>query len=56
MVKAKTKKQDDTNNREAMTKIHMNPQRANISLQGLNRHVLTVGATLGPYCQIGALN
>ena len=35
--------------------VYMHPQRANISLQGLDRRVLTVGAISGPHSQIGAL-
>ena len=34
----------------------MYPQRATIPLQGLDRHVLTEGAILGPHCQTGALH
>ena len=35
--------------------MYMHPQKANISLQGLNRHALTVGAIKGPHSQIGDL-
>ena len=31
----------------------MHPQRANIPLQGLDRHALTVGAISGPHSQLG---
>ena len=31
------------------------PTRANIPLQGLDRHALTMGAISGPHSQIGAL-
>ena len=34
----------------------MNPQRANIPLQGLDRRVLTVGAISGPHYQMEALH
>ena len=56
--KAKTNKQDDTmvDFRVAMYDIHMHPQTANIPLQGLDRHVLTVGAISGLHCQIGILH
>ena len=33
----------------------MHPQRANIPLQGLDRHALTVGAISGSHSQPGAL-
>ena len=33
----------------------MHPQRANISLQGLDRCALIVGAILGPHSRLGAL-
>ena len=33
----------------------MHPQRANIPLQGLDRHALTVGAISGPHGQPRAL-
>ena len=33
----------------------MHPQRANIPLQGLDRHALTVGAISGPHCGHGQL-
>ena len=57
VAKAKTKKQDDTNSRVASEyDVHMYPQRANILLQGLNRHGLTVEAISGPHCQIGAVH
>ena len=34
----------------------MYPQRANVPLKGLDRHVLTLGAISGPHCQIGAFH
>ena len=36
--------------------VHMYPQRANVPLKGLDKHVLTVGAISGPHCQIGAFH
>ena len=35
--------------------MYMHPQRANIPLQGLDRHALTVGAISDPHSQLGAL-
>ena len=35
--------------------MYMHPQRANIPLQGLDGHALTVGAISGPPNQLGAL-
>ena len=34
---------------------YIHPQRANIPLQGLDRHALIVGAISGPHSQLGAL-
>ena len=58
VTKVKTKKQDSTMTefRVDIYDFHMHPQRANIPLQGLNRCMLTVGATSVPHYQIGALN
>ena len=44
VVKAYTKKQDDTNSRVSNYDMYMYPQRANIPLQVLDRHAMTVGA------------
>ena len=56
LAKTKTKKQDDTNSRvKSDYDVHMYPQKVNIPLKGLDRHALTVGAILGPHCQIEAL-
>ena len=47
-AKAKTKKQNYTNSRvKSGYNVCMHPQRANTSLQGLDRRVLTVGAISG---------
>ena len=55
--KAKKEKQHDTKRRaQSGYDIHMYPQRADVSLQGLYKRVLTVGAILGPHCQNGALH
>ena len=35
--------------------MYLHPQRANIPLQGLDRHALTVGDISDPHSQIGAL-
>ena len=35
--------------------MYMQPQRANIPLQGLDRRALTVGAISGPHSQRGAV-
>ena len=58
VAKAKTKKQDNTmiEFRVATYDVHMHPQRANIPLQGLDRHVLAEGVISGPYCQIAAFH
>lgn len=52
VVKTITKKKDDKNKTvQSGYEVSMYPQRSNISLQGLNRCALTVGA----HCRIGAL-
>ena len=58
VAKAKTKKQGTTTVefRVRGCDIHMDSQRVSIPLQGLDRHVLTVGTISGPHCQIGALH
>ena len=54
--KCLNKEEKDTNSKILSSyDMYMHPQRANISLQGLDRHALTVGAISGPHSQIGAL-
>ena len=54
-LKQRRKKTQIVEFRVAMYDIYMHPKRANILLQGLDRHELTVGAISGPHSKIGAL-
>ena len=49
----KTLKKEDTNSIVQSTyNVYIHPQRANIQLQGLDRHALTVGAISVPLSQL----
>ena len=54
-AKAKEARQQAVEFRVDMTSTCTYPQRTNISLQGLERCVLTMRAVSGPHCQIGTL-
>ena len=54
--KLNQRKKECTNSRVwSSYDMYMHPQRANISLQGLDRRALTVGAISGCHSQLGAL-